>query len=120
MSGRRGKEAEFLFDLVGTQCGWDIGVPITGDIESYDRIFRVPGKPWKTVQIKRVYLKKNTKHRTINLVRSNGETYLLMDCDYIAAVDMETRDVWLIPIHVLTGYSRKRITDDYEHWRITV
>lgn len=117
MSGRRGKEAEFFFDVVGTQIGWDIAVPVTGDIESYDRLFRVPGKPWQTVQIKRVYFKK--KHRTINLVKSNGDSYVRDDCDYVAAVDMETRDVWVIPIDALAGYSRRRITDDYERWRVT-
>lgn len=119
MSGRRGKEAEFLFDLKCAKMRYDVAVPITGDIEPYDRLFRAGWmKPWKTVQIKRVYLKGKCKSRTINLVKSNGEPYQHQDCDYIAAVDMETEDIWLIPINVMAGYTRRRINESYDRWKL--
>ena len=117
MSSRRGKEAEFFFDLRCTQLGYDVAVPITGDAESYDRVVRI-GNRWNTVQVKRVYLKGASKSRTINLVKHNDEPYKHTDFDILAAVDMETGDIWLVPINAVAGYTRRRITSDYERWRL--
>lgn len=108
-----------MFDLKCAKLGYDVGVPITGDIEPYDRLLRQHWAiPWETVQVKRVYLKGKSKSRTINLVKSNGEPYTGQDCDLIAAVDMETEDIWLIPIDVMKGYTRRRITESYDKWRL--
>ena len=130
----RGTVAELMFEAYALQTGYEAYRPIRED-GPVDLLMEVPlhwaqRLPLKgdmfRIQIKRVYLKKEKAtddvpiHRTINLKRRDGSRYTSDDIDAVAAVDVDTSTIWLIPFDRLvdskTGVSlgRLRLTDAWD------
>ena len=113
-----------FFAQVALQMGWDHVEPT------------IPGRPydcmicttpeaesahrhvWEKVQVKRAYPKAGTGALTVNMTRSgSGEKYAEDDADWLAAVDVLTQQVWLIPWTFVVKKGRPAV---FKKTRITV
>lgn len=105
----RGMVAQLLVEAYSLECGWDCYRPVREDGQCDILLDRYPqwGNPFmERVQVKRCYLKDG--HRTINLKRKNGARYDVGQIDLIAAVDCDTREIWLIPFEKLWDKKHNR------------
>ncbi|MCP3658119.1 MAG: hypothetical protein GY766_25000 [Herbaspirillum sp.] len=106
----RGKAAELRFLQIVLEHGWSAAVPVAED-EPWDALIsRFETWLWERVQIKRTYLKYGKP--TVNLVRHDGKRYRPDDADWLAAVEVESGRIWLVPFDEVAQYQRKRITED--------
>jgi hypothetical protein len=111
----RGQAAVNLFIAWALEYGDDICIPIH-DNRPWDVLLRIRGdepQVSQRVQVKRIYTKDGNP--TVNLVRRNGVKYQPEDADYLAAVDMRKRLVYLVPWHLVCGYTRKSMKDYLEY-----
>jgi hypothetical protein len=122
-AGVRGMVAQLIFETFCLQQGWDAFRPIREDSDC-DLLIATRGLaiPPARVQIKRVYLDKRGNQRTIDLVRKNKSAYCPDRITHIAAVEVPTRVIWLIPTGIpwLWNYKldkpkgRIRLTDRWD------
>jgi hypothetical protein len=92
--------AQLVFEAFCLSRGWDAFRPVREDSDC-DILLCTRGveMPPARVQVKRVYYDR-TGHRTINLRRRDGSRYRAKQVDYIAAVEVSSRTIWLIPFDV--------------------
>lgn len=112
----RGKAAELRAMAWLIEGGFEVMIP-AGDDSRVDVVYRRVSDdgmhgPWRSAQIKRVYLKQG--HPTVNLVRASGERYDAIDADYLFAVD--GNKMWAIPFHKICQLSRLRLADKYTQY----
>lgn len=95
----RGMAAQLLMEAYTLEMGWDLYRPVREDstcdllIDRSDILERV--------QVKRVFLERGRP--CVNLRRSNGVLYRRGEVDLLAAVDVDTRTIWLIPFSDLVN-----------------
>ncbi len=90
------------------EMGWELAEPVVDD-SPWDMLIN-RADAWEKVQVKRCYPKHGCL--TFNLVRNTGMRYEKTDADWLAAVEVETGRVWMIPFGEIAQYTRKRITAD--------
>lgn len=110
----RGKAAELRLLQLVLELGWEAATPVVED-SAWDALLN-RGFGWERVQIKRAYPKKG--HLTVNLVRHDKNRYAVDDADWLAAVEVETGRVWLVPFHEMAQFQRKRITADMAEYEL--
>lgn len=118
-SALRGKIAELVFDRVMLEAGAFIARPLFEGL-AFDRLLSPDncGAPttWRRVQIKRTYRRKDGS-LVVNTVRTSGERYARNDADVLAAVDVETGEIWLIPWRLVYPYTRKVINERFDRFK---
>ena len=112
----RGKAAELRFQQVVLETGWNVAMPVAEDLAWDVLIKRDPAGYWETVQVKRCYSKRG--YPTVNLVRHDGSRYQPTDAEWLAAVEVETGRIWLVPFREVAQYQRKRITKDMAQFEL--
>jgi len=117
MSSAKGKTAELIVQARMVSYGHEVLVP-AHEYGPIDIAWRSLGKDGMhsnliTAQIKAVYKKKGRS--TINLVRSSGARYRHTDVDYLFAVG--DGFIWMIPFHLVAGYSRLSLGDKWVRFR---
>ena len=119
----RGMVAQLLVEAYALEVGWDVFRPVREDSQCDLLLNMFPGTmslDMERVQVKRIYLKDG--HKTINLKRRNGKRYDTDEVDLIAAVDVDTRFIWLIPFEKLWDkkqgrpLGRLRITKKWDEY----
>lgn len=121
-AGIRGKVAELLVAAYCMEMGWDVYFPVREDSQCDLLINCIPhvgAFGMERIQVKRIYMKDG--HPTINLKRKDGSRYDITEIDLIAAVNVDTRFIWLIPFEELQGkkqlpLGRLRITKKWDRY----
>ena len=120
-----------MFCVVALRLGWDVAESIIPG-RPFDFLVNDTGEwvgEWAEVQVKRVYPKSGDGSRTVNMVRSgSGENYGKWDSDWLAAVEVETSTIWMIPWHhrfeghqkALWEKGRVTITEAYDEYKLGV
>ena len=130
MSTNRGLVAEHLAmawvsELASDQ--FELAVCL-GD-SAADFLYRIRDKcggwePWRGVQVKRVYDKKDARtgktHPTINLVKNGDVRYREGDFHKVIAVDVQAQQVWVLPAEYVCKYKRLRLGPKWDMHRHTV
>lgn len=92
-------EAHFQYEALKRH--WQVCKPF-GHAQPYDFVIRRPGQGWETVQVKSVHKhKKGGNYPVVNLRKrtqgAKSAKYAPGEFDLMAAVYLETGQVWLIP-----------------------
>lgn len=116
----RGMAAQMFFVTLALEYGWEPAEPVSPDAP-YDVLINdkpnIPG--WARVQVKRVYCKADQtkkEYPTVSLKRNSDKRYKRSDAEYLAAVDMDTQVVYLIPWEDVYRLTRLRITDKHKRF----
>jgi hypothetical protein len=125
--------AQLMFETYVLQSGWDAYRPVREDSQC-DLLVDRWVERWpeftspiiERVQVKRVYMKGTTDDHpgfpTINLTRKNGDRYDIDQVDFIAAVNVDTGCIWVIPFEKLWDrekgqpIGRLRVTDKWNDY----
>jgi hypothetical protein len=121
-AGMRGKVAELLVAAYCMEMGWDVYFPVREDSQCDLLVNMITGSSewYCRIQVKRIYMKDG--YHTINLKRRNGDRYDMWEIELIAAVDVDTREIWLIPFEKLVDkkhgrpLGRLRVTGKWDQY----
>jgi len=124
MSATRGKAAEALFVYLALREKWHPAVPLADDYQ-FDVLIEKPVGQWKRIQVKKIFIRRGHQHVTLSRRRSGktGAKYGPDDADYLAAVDMDNHEIYLIPWKTRTDTGKYlyevtdcRISDRYNKY----
>ncbi len=93
-AARNGLIAELIFQQYALNAGWEIAKSVL-EVEPWDYLIRIDSLGWAKVQVKKLYLK--DEKMTVNMTRHGDVRYKAKDADWLAAVDILTGDIWLVP-----------------------
>lgn len=107
--------AELVFDQWALESGIPVSRPVNSD-EPWDRMIWY-GKKWQRVQVKRVFAGRGNA-RLVNMKRYRDKRYKRTDAEYLAAVDVDTHTIWLVPWRLVCTVKRKTIGKKLERYKV--
>ncbi len=116
MRSVRGETAELICAAAVLEFGWEWawvspGLPFDG-LMCLD--MALDSTRWWRVQVKRIF-KWKKHHPAVNMLRGNGKRYKKGDADYLAAVDVDAKLMYLIPWGDV--YKKSRVTINPEKYQ---
>ena len=109
-------ELRFIEWLLGRGC--DVFIPFHTTDCGADVAWRNLGKGEHhlvSAQVKKTYLK--NEQTTVNITRSDDRRYHVSDADFLAAVDYEHAQLWLIPFHRVVDVTRLALGKKWKAYR---
>ena len=128
MSAHSGKVAEAMFVYLALKERWHPAVPLADDYQ-FDVLIEKPAGRWKRVQVKKIYTKRGHQQVTLSRRRhgKTGAKYGPDDADFLAAVDTDNHEIYLIPWKTVTDTGKFlyevtecKISDRYAIYRYVV
>jgi len=112
-AARTGRAAE-MYAAAWLLRNHDVWVAFMPDAASSDMIVTRAFDDRKfVIQVKAAYPLAKGGHRTVNLTRTNGTRYAERSLDWVLAVDLTSRMIWLLPSHLTSKFKRLRLTEKY-------
>lgn len=114
----RGTVAELRFIEWLLRRGCDVMVPFHTTDSTADVTWRNLGRGehhWVSAQVKKVYEKNGSP--TVNITRSDDGPYHVSDADFLAAIDYEHDQLWLIPFHRVVDAGRLTLGKKWDAYR---
>lgn len=114
LAPRRGQVAELVGAAIILERGWDWAWASDG--RTFDGLVcfdEADPNTWWRVQMKRIFPRKdNGNAPTVVMKTGQNARYKKTDADYLAAIDVEAKLVYLIPWELV--YKSKRLTIDHD------
>jgi len=117
----KAKAAQLLFLAAALERDWQVAVPIA-EQAAWDVLVR-GDSGWWTVQVKCAYRRGGGKAPYVDTMKGGGygnhrttssRKYSSGDFDYLAAVDVSTREIWFIVCDLVVGKRCLALKDEWK------